>query len=188
MDLRTVCKLIMGVLQTDVNDHSKARAIGMLIYEAPMRKSGYISQSLQDENGFRKSGYYTLEHYHSRQRSGQFLVNLYNEGNIDYGTLKEHVITFSGVHGVTPEENNRLSIIQNGKLKDATWQEQYKEAGIKLVRDRGPAPIYFYRVYVINNIEYATIEEAAAALGCDWQSIRKRCSSKAKVWADWKRK
>ena len=71
----------------------------------------------------------------------------------------------------------QLRIYQQDLDNYPTWQSQYKAAGIKLVEDPGMfGNRTFY--YIIENVAYAGINEAAAAIGCHPKTIKSRCKNK----------
>lgn len=186
MDAKTAAVMIRSIL--DVQDQidrdmDVARAIGTLIYEVNTTKSGFVSKSLVDKNGFRVSGG-CEEHYNSRQQSAYKIM----DANPDIDGIVEMLTEFSKVHLVTSEENIKLSPIQNGAdTRDLSWQEQYKLAGIELVEDRGAAPRYYYACYwtpdgQLGQRGFDTIEEASRDTGLSYDELRKRCKSKAKKW------
>ena len=180
MDATTAAHLIQALMTKKgiVPDNNLARAIGTVIYDISTTKSGFVSKSIIDEYGFRSSSF-CEEHYHSRQQTGNRIVN----DNPSFNDIVSILTEATKVHLVTSEENIRLSPIQNSQeTKDKSWQEQYSLAGIELVRDRGTAPRYFYDIYIIDDIEYENIQLASDATGLPWDVIRKRCSSKAKKW------
>lgn len=125
-----------------VDDNVLARAIGTVIFDIPVTRSGLISQALIDEYGYRPSvSKCTNEHYHSRQESGVHLIGMCRKGT-DINEIRDFLKEASMVHLTTKEENLTLSQIQNHPLtKDLTWQEQYSLAGIELVEDVGTMPI-----------------------------------------------
>ena len=190
MKLQTAATFIEKILQCKddqfVDRRSLAREIGITIFEISTTKSGLVSKSLCDSVGYRSANY-CEEHYHSRQKSGETIISMYESDQLDFNVLCRLLKEFSSVHLVTSQENNRLSPIQNGKdTKDLTWQEQYKLCGIELVEDRGVAPVWFWKEYIINDKCYGNIEYASEDLQLDWTTIRKRCNAKSKCWKDWK--
>lgn len=195
MKLKNAARLIMAdlvafqdVLQNKEDRNDLARAIGVLIYEAPTIKSGWVSKTLVDDYGFRSSTF-TEEHYHSRQQAGYKIIEAYEKGDLTMEKLEQMIKEFSHVHLVTAEENNRLSPIQNRpETRDLPHPEQYKLAKIELVPDQGTAPTYFYDKYTIEGIEYPNIDLASRAVKLSYDEIRKRCGSKAKKWVQWSKR
>lgn len=187
MHINSAAELIQGLLtRIDcVHDNDLARSIGVMIYEAPTIRSGWVSESLVDDYGFRCRDC-CEEHYNSRQIAGHEIIKVYREGNLSPARLIELLNKFRCVHLVTSAENIRLSPIQNGKdTRDLSWQEQYKLANIVLVEDKGTAPSWFYKRYVICGTMFDNVDKASRALGLVYDEIRKRCSSKAKKWVEW---
>ena len=131
--------LIIAVAKTSgVDDSTKARAIGTMLYDVPFTKSGYISASCLTETGHRPAySKMVAEHFHSRNEAGYKLLELVREGKEIWNYLDE----CSTVHYTTKKENMDLCRIQNDPIgKTLTWQQQYRLAGIKLVKDPGLAP------------------------------------------------
>ena len=185
MDKVTGAHLISALMVKKgiVPDQHLARAIGTTIYDISTTKSGLVSKTLIDDYGFRSSSF-CEEHYHSRQMVGARIV----EENPSFKDLVSLLEEATKVHLVTSEENIRLSPFQNGAdTKHKKWQKQYCLAGIELVSDKGTAPVYFYKKYVIDNQSYDNIEEASRATNLTWDEIRRRCSSKAKKWSSYER-
>lgn len=185
MDKVTGAHLISALMVKKgvVPDSNLARAIGTTIFEVSTTKSGMVSKSLIDEYGFRSSSY-CEEHYHSRQQVGARIV----EENPSFDQIVKILEECTKVHLVTSEENIRLSPFQNGAAtRNKSWQEQYLLAGIELVNDKGTAPTYFYKSYLIDGQLYVNIEEASKATNLTWDEIRRRCSSKAKKWSSYER-
>lgn len=118
-----------------------ARAIGTVIFDIPVTKSGMVSVGLIDEYGFRPSiAKCTKEHFHSRNESGYQIIKMMTSGGT-FDELCEYLSECSMVHLTTKEENITLSGIQNHPLtKHLTWEEQYELAGIELVEDPGTMP------------------------------------------------
>lgn len=187
MNAQTAAILIRSML--DVKDHVErsmdlARAIGTIIFEVDTTKSGFVSKSLVDTNGFRVAGG-CEDHYHSRQQAAYKII----DANPEINRIIDFLGEFSKVHLVTSEENIRLSPIQNGaNTRHLPWKEQYKLAGIELVEDKGMAPRYYYARYwtpdtgAMGQRGFDTIEEAANDTGLSYDELRKRCKSKAKKW------
>ena len=186
MDLRTATAFIKSALQVeDVSDNDKARQIGITIFEAPVKFTGLVSKSLLNKNGYRSSTY-CEEHFHSRQQAGFQIIEAYRAGK---EITEEFVGKFTQVHRVSSAENIALSPIQNASAtKNVGWARQYELAGIELVEDPGCEPSYFNKVYIIDNVVYNNIKDASQGTGESWDVIRKRCSSKAKIWKSWGRK
>lgn len=130
----------------------RARQIGNILYEVPIKYSGLISSralnALESGEYFRsnrkdlntKGKIITKEHFHNRQKAGRVLSNLNDRNVLTEDLLIELIDCFSTVHYVLPEENTALVKIQtkceiNSKL---SWKEQYSAAGINLVPDKLP--------------------------------------------------
>lgn len=142
--LNQIATIIENILEaTDVvDDNVLARAIGTVLFDIPVTRSGFVSAALIDEYGYRPSvSKCTNEHFMSRQESGVALVGMYRKGT-DINEIRDFLKQASMVHLTLASENVALSKIQNHPLtKDLTWEEQYSLAGIELVEDPGTQPI-----------------------------------------------
>lgn len=91
-----------------------ARNISNAIYDLPYIHSGMISTTLCDPDGYRTQGIkHCLEHYYSRQRCGERIVELYEYHGLTLDKLIILLNKYRQVHRVTTEENGKLSTIQN---------------------------------------------------------------------------
>ena len=188
MKLIAAAKMIWNNLplayDEDVEESELARGFGILIFEIPFISSGKVSTSLLDKHGFRFSTY-CAEHFHSRQRSGRAIIAAYKRGRLTFEKLCEMLREFAMVHYVTSEENIRLAQIQKNH-PDLSWEEQYALGGIVLVDDRGPAPVWYWRNYIIDGAEYTNIRDASEATSLGFDVIRNRCNSNARKWNNYK--
>ena len=131
----------LPVNNAEIDDSVLARAIGTMIYDIPMTRSGLVSQGLLDEYGFRPAlNKCCNEHYHSRQQSGLTIIEMLR--NVEpFDTICNFLREATTVHLTTSAENTRLSTIQNHpSTKNLDWTEQHALAGIKMVRDPGTMP------------------------------------------------
>ena len=187
MSVDSVTKAIIGLLTQIDNmpDNDLARYIGNCIFEAPVIRSGLISESLVDDYGFRPERV-CEDHYNSRQMAGLKFVLAHREKPLSYDDIISMLEEFRRVHLVTSSENIKLSPIQNGyDTRYLSWQEQYELAGIKLVADKGRPPVWFYKTYVICGRTFNNIDNASHTIGLSYEEILKRCKSKARKWLDW---
>lgn len=188
MKLVAAAKMIMSLLplidDEDITEVELAREIGITIFEIPFIPSGKVSTSLLDSHGFR-SATYCAEHFHSRQRSGRAIINAYREGTLSFERLCSMLRMFAMVHYVTSEENMRLAQIQKN-YSDLSWEEQYALANIVLVDDKGTAPVWYWRNYTIDGVQYSNIKDASEATGLGFDTLRHRCTSKARKWDNYK--
>lgn len=168
-----------------IPENDSARHIGVTLYEAPTIRSGWVSASLIDDYGFR-SKQCCEEHFNSRQQAGRTLVSMFGQASLTKQVLSDKVDMYRQVHLVSSEENIRLSPIQNGKnTRNLSPTEQYKMAGIVLKEDKGSAPSWFYKMYVIDGVMFDNIHLAAEHTSLSYAEIRKRCTSSAKKWVQW---
>jgi|LakMenEpi03Aug12_release.lakeMendotaPanAssembly.Ray.scaffolds.fasta_scaffold603143_2 hypothetical protein len=123
-----------------------ANTLRQYIYECGYRPTGYTSHAaLTSKNT-------TLEHFHSRLGYAKRIIKLINsqrfiDSEESYRRLYNMVKSASRVHCTTPEENRRLSRIQNDpRYSHLSWRVQYRLAGIVL--------IYTANIFHIDNVEY----------------------------------
>lgn len=139
-----ITQVIYNVAQmvNQVDDSVLHRAIGTLLYDVPMTRSGMVSVGLLDDQGYRPAiNQCCKEHFMSRNRSGEIIVEKARSGILDMEWLVEFIDECTTVHLTTSTENTALAQIQNHpETKHLSWQEQYDMAGIELVEDPGTAP------------------------------------------------
>lgn len=186
MDINTAARFVLHVLRGEDalgnlepdsptnSSNDVARFIGGTIYELPFKFTGMVSSTLIDINGHR-SKIYTREHFYSRQQSGRIIIEQYINGTLDYRHLLMLLDMFRQVHYVTAQENTRLTPFQNKpEYRHLSWEEQYALAKVVLVKDPGVAPAYMTYQYIIYNIKYDNIAQAAEATGMHYLEIRQR--------------
>ena len=163
-----------------------ARQIGNLIYDLPHIKTGWVSRSLT-RDGYRVRGMAsTNEHFYSRQQAGIEIIRVWKTGRLTDDRLYRMLRKFCQVHVVTPAENLILRNIQNAEdTCRLPWRAQYKLAGISLVRDRGSAQRWWFDACVIEGKQHKTLFEAAKKINVDIRTLKYRCNSTAKKWADY---
>lgn len=195
MKITSAVKMIFNILPLVYDDDVEegtdvARIIGQIIYELPNIKSGLVSKSVVDEHGFRGSKF-TPEHFYSRQRAGRTIVEHFKNENLSAEKLLDMLVEYSMVHLVTFDENMQLARIQKAEeTRDLTPIEQYRIAGIELIKDRGPAPIWYADTYTIDGVVYSNIHDASLGLDLDYKTILKRCAASkngVKRWAQYNR-
>lgn len=164
-----------------------ARKIGQGIYDLPEKFSGKVSTKLVDKNGYLK-GRRCSEHFYSRQRCGNRIIEAYEQGVLTLEFCIELLDKYRQVHWVTPEENQTLSRIQNSAEHGRkSHVEQYELANVVLV-DRPPtAPRWFYQNYVVGGNKYNDITDVAQTFDMSYNEILKRCSSTSKANREWQR-
>lgn len=123
--------------QLDNNRMLYARMFGQLLYEAPKIFTGQVSVDMVDRklHDFRVKP--CPEHYLSRQRGGEALVNLIAPAiltGIDPPRIiiQNIALTYCAVHYTTPEENARLKHFQKHNHDETA----YSRAGIVLIEAR----------------------------------------------------
>jgi hypothetical protein len=152
----------------------RERLIGHLLHEVkPIKKSGYISERALEklESGeyfrYHKPGargrVLCHEHFYSRQKSGKILCKIYDLHLLNRQLLVELLDCFSIVHLVLPEENIALARIQNNEhTYKLHWKDQYKLAGVDLVKD--PKEKNFTKLNDADDIIKRHIDKDIAAL------------------------
>lgn len=113
------------------------RMFGQVLYEAPKLFTGQASIAMVDRKLHDFSAKPCPEHYLSRQRGGEALVDLVHISTLTHQPpsrvlVQNIVLTYCAVHYTTPEENAALKLFQSKHHDEAA----YKEAGIVLVEAR----------------------------------------------------
>jgi len=163
---------------TSTTEGLRKSAINMIrngIFDCRSIRTGFVSKAGQRL----KVKYLTKEHFHPRQASAYKIFEMLDSG-ASVEDITDFIIKVSHVHLVTKEENERLKKFQKLGSGYDTWEEQYKAAGIELVKMQ-------YTVYIINGIEYDSLTEAAKANGCSTVTLKNRClQDKRGNYPDWK--
>lgn len=148
-------KRFMKMIIREVNDCNSedseyikdlANMLRQYIYECGYRPTGYTSHAALSAKNT------TLEHFHSRLGYAKRIIRLISSqrfyDNEDcYRRLYAMIKSASRVHCTTPEENRRLSAIQNDpRYSHMSWRKQYRLADINL--------IYTGNTYHIDGVEY----------------------------------
>lgn len=158
------------------------RAIGLItdgIYQCKPVHSGLVSKSAEHLTVSK----ITKEHYHSRKRCARKIFAMLDEG-ATLDQLTDFIIEACSVHYVTKAENHLLVRYQKDIENYPTWQEQYAAAGIELVPYIKKSVQKY--VYIIDEIEYKNLNEAAEANNCKITDVYYRCiTSKSKKYSNW---
>lgn len=114
-----------------------ARMLGQVLYEAPKIFTGQVSINMVDRklNDFRAKP--CPEHYLSRQKGGELLLDLIDTSIITGADpprllVQNIALTYCAVHYTTPEENASLKVHQRKHHDEAA----YNRAGIILIEAR----------------------------------------------------
>lgn len=129
---------------------AKARTIGNLIHDISGKFTGYISVKAVRKKVADNSTKFCNEHYHSRQESGEKIIDLfYHRPWCTYDEFLRELRPLCSVHKVLSLENAALVPFQNERLP---WYECYQNAGIELIKldmtDRKMVTQKFLRDYV----------------------------------------
>jgi len=119
------------------------------------------------------------EHYFGRLASAKLIMKKIAEGKWTDERLVRLIKSRSRVHYTTSEENQ---ILRN--YDHLYWTKAYKAAGIKLVPF---VPRNKKYVYIIDGVEYNSIQEAAKKYDITPSVAVYRCNSKSKRWVKWGR-
>ena len=111
-----------------------ARMFGHMLFDVPTTFTGHISIQLLE---LKLSDFFvrgTPEHFMSRQRGGDVLLDLISRSASDlspptYQQVSDIVVEYSHVHYVTKEENGALRLFQQNCSSEAA----YNRAGVVLV-------------------------------------------------------
>jgi hypothetical protein len=135
------------------------------IFRNPVRHSGYIS--LEALNSSKTP---TDDHYFGRKSSG-ILLYQYALRGASIKRLAYIIASRSRCHQVTSEQNTELKKHDTrGLLKPMpVIKAEYASAGIEMIKKQIP-------VYIINDIEYDTLTEAAAAHNISSVTVKNRCT------------
>tara|TARA_R110000803_G_scaffold186839_1_gene249227 strand:+ start:511 stop:1098 length:588 start_codon:yes stop_codon:yes gene_type:complete len=174
-----VCNAVLPLLNNEEFNVQDVARILMLSYgDVYTKGSGLVSEKLvhhhKPTNSFYRKGRYTEEHFTTRTNTCRQVCYEYLEEDTDWNKIRSLLDVGRTVHYTTESENMQLRIYQQDLEKYPTWQSQYKATGIKLVEDPGMFGTRKY-YYVIENVAYVGVNEAAAAIGCHPMTIKARC-------------
>lgn len=160
----------------------RKRAIGLItdgFHQCKAIHSGLVSENAQHL----KVSQMTKDHYLSRKKGAIKIFEMIDAGaTID--ELTAFVIEVCNVHYVTKRENLDLIPYQKNTALYPTWQEQYAAAGIKLVPYIKKSNKKY--VYIINEIEYNSPNDAAIANDCKISDVYYRCiKSNSEYFSAW---
>ena len=111
-----------------------SRMISNLIHDIKGLRSGYVSVKALNAviNDEIKIGQLTNEHYHSRQTSGQSIVQYFlDHQDCTFEEFAMYLQRLCSVHKVLKAENMELRKYQ---AETSNWIEAYEQAGIELVK------------------------------------------------------
>jgi hypothetical protein len=177
-----VCKAVLPLLYDEEMTVQDVGRILMLSYgDVYTKSSGLVSDKLVHHhtptNTLFRKGKYTEEHFTTRTNTCRQVCIEYLSPNPDWDKIRSLLDMGRTVHYTTDSENMELRIYQQDLDNYPTWQSQYEAAGINLVEDPGMFGNRVY-YYIIENVTYAGIDEAAAAIGCHPRTIKARCKNK----------
>lgn len=177
-----ICKAVLPLLNEEEITIQDVGRVLMLSYgDVYTKSSGLVSDQLvhhhKPTDTYYRKGKYTEEHFNTRTNTCRQVCREYLTGSPDWDKIRSILDMGRTVHYTTESENMALRVYQQDLDNYSTWQSQYKAAGIKLVEDPGMfGNRKFY--YIIDNVAYAEINEAAAAIGCHPRTIKARCNNK----------
>lgn len=166
------------------------RTMATEIFEIRGNMSGLISKAAKDawHSGRLTKGKLCKEHYHPRQTSAMNILSLYEEGGLTIDKLVDVLLQVTKTHLVLPEENIRLSQIQNSREHwGKGWELHYQVAGIELIPDDERKPSENKVDILINGVVYSP-KEVAEKYNISIESVY--CRLRTKKWreAGWERK
>lgn len=120
-----------GLIQNQRDREHFMRELALGIFDLAPIFSGLTSK----EAVGLKSNQFTKEHYYPRKQSAQVITLLLDtRPNISDERIAAILKSRNRVHHVTREQNQNLRKYQKDKNK--TWRQQYKAAGITLIKQK----------------------------------------------------
>lgn len=110
-----------------------------LFYNTNASRTNWFSeQALENYKQGKSIKLNTQEHFYSRTKTAYDFLRHFRSGRFNYNRLnliEAWIKSRIRTHTVTKEENQKLVAIQNGKhTKQLHWTEQYRLAGIPLIK------------------------------------------------------
>lgn len=169
--------MVLGIQnETDVRTAINCLMNG--IFKLPSNKTGLASLAALKLPSNKR----TPEHFYGRTASAERLIKeLMKNPNRSDKAIVAFLKSRARIHYVTKAENMALRSYNKIKPK-ALWREAYRECGVELVElPVGRAQKY---VYIVDDVVYNTIKDAADAYNISYEAARNRFF-KAKKFPNW---
>jgi hypothetical protein len=175
--VRIARAMVLGI-QDETDLRTAINCLMNGIFKLPSNKTGLASPAALKLPKNKR----TPEHFYGRTASAERLIKelIENPGRSDKAIVA-FLKSRSRIHYVTKSENMALRSYNKINPK-ALWREAYRECGIELVEFTvGRAQKY---VYIVDDVEYNTVKEAAVAHDISYEAARNRFF-KAKKFPNW---
>ena len=154
-----------------------AHLISEALHNAPARWTGLVSEKTEGMPLVKM----TKEHFFSRKQSSRLLFEQIRKGK-SIKRLTSIIMSRVRVHRVTKQENIDLIPFQHDN-NYKTWQQEYKAAGINLVKYVRKNSYTYY----VGDKKYDSSKQISDEYGISTAAVNHRCDTHTAKFSEWRR-